>query len=79
MSDYDEWDGEIGGSVTGSSHASHKPLKAPTGKRAGKDEGKAGIEALRDIVGVERVEPKRIDTTSIEEELKEMKIIDRGE
>ena len=80
MSDYDDWDGDVGISVADANHAAHKPLTATCKKRSPgqQKESKRMMDCLRRVVDLKPADPKRIDTTSIEAELKGRPIIERA-
>ena len=80
MSDYDGWDGEVGASVADANHAAHKPLTATHKKRSPKKQKESArlIGCLRAAVGIGPAEPKHIDTTNIEAELKTHVIVERS-
>lgn len=77
MSDNDDWNGETGGSYSDTSHAAHKPLQRPEKCSASKESRASMMAALRDSVGLEPTEPKRVDTTAVESELEAMPVIRR--
>ena len=58
-------------------HACHQPAKSAKGRSVSNEAGREGIAALRDIVGIKPADPKRIDTTAIEAELKAKGEIER--
>ncbi len=78
MSDYNDWHKDSVGVCLNTSHAAHKPLQRQEKCSASKASRASMMAALRDSVGLEPAEPKRIDTTVVESELEAMPVIERG-
>ena len=58
--------------------AAHKALPAPEGRQVSNERALSLFSAMRSDVGIDKADPKRIDTTNIEAELKIRPVIDRA-
>ena len=78
MSDYDDWDGEIGGSSADSVHAAHKPIAEQMAGCLTKEQKAFLISSVRAQVDIDRAAPPAPDTARAEADLLDRKIIERG-